>query len=201
MSGYARVALRTWWDTPTPSMIRRRIDDCLRPRPSRWCTSPGAANESAAERAPYAIRPSHDTMKIAIVVAVVVVAVLAVVALTLLRKAGYRGAVGFKNRHASELAAIRLTGFSEPVDCRTLARGEHSFNFVERQHIPAEVQIVWRFISDAAEKTARISLTDVPKDAVTASSSSCSPVTAHGQLSMRRRYSWISCKGENDHVA
>ena len=105
-------------------------------------------------------------MKIAIVVAVVVVAVLAVVALTLLRKAGYRGAVGFKNRHASELAAIRLTGFSEPVDCRTLARGEHSFNFVERQHIPAEVQIVWRFISDAAEKTARISLTDVPKDAV-----------------------------------
>jgi hypothetical protein len=58
-------------------------------------------------------------MKIAIVVAVVVVAVLAVVALTLLRKAGYRGAVGFKNRHASELAAIRLTGFSEPVDCRT----------------------------------------------------------------------------------
>jgi hypothetical protein len=105
-------------------------------------------------------------MKIAIVVAVVVVAVLAVVALTLLRKAGYRGAVGFKNRHASELAAIRLTGFSEPVDCRTLARGEHSFNFVERQHIPAEVQIVWRFISDAAEKTARISLTGVPKDAV-----------------------------------
>ena len=105
-------------------------------------------------------------MKIAIVVAVVVVAVLAVVALTLLRKAGYRGAVGFKNRHASELASIRLTGFSEPVDCRTLARGEHSFNFVERQHIPAEVQIVWRFISDAAEKTARISLTGVPKDAV-----------------------------------
>ena len=105
-------------------------------------------------------------MKIAIVVAVVVVVVLAVVAFTFLRKAGYRGAVGFKNRHASELAAVRLTGFSEPVECRTLARGEHSFNFIGRQDIPTEVQIVWRFVSETAEKTARVSLTGVPKDAV-----------------------------------
>jgi hypothetical protein len=105
-------------------------------------------------------------MKTAIVVAVVVVAVLAVVALTFLRKAGYRGAVGFKNRHASELAAVRLTGFSEPVECRTLARGEHSFNFIGRQDIPTEVQIVWRFVSETEERTARVSLTGVPKDAV-----------------------------------
>jgi hypothetical protein len=55
-------------------------------------------------------------MKIAIIVAVagVVVIVLAVVTVMFLRKAGYRGAVGFKNRHASEIAAIRLTGFSKP---------------------------------------------------------------------------------------
>jgi hypothetical protein len=43
-------------------------------------------------------------MKTAIVVAVVVVVVLAVVALTFLRKSGYRGAVGFKNRHAREVS-------------------------------------------------------------------------------------------------
>lgn len=84
-------------------------------------------------------------MKIAVIVAVVVVVVFAVVAFIYLRRAGYRGAVGFKNRHASEIAAIRLTGFSKPVDCRTLAHGEHSFNFLGRQDIPTDVQIVWRF--------------------------------------------------------
>jgi hypothetical protein len=104
-------------------------------------------------------------MKIAIIVAVVVVVGLAVFAVMLLRKAGYRGAVGFKNRHASEIAAIRLTGFSKPVDCRTLARGEHSFNFLGRQDIPSEVQIAWRLVSDTTEKTAKVSLSAVPKDA------------------------------------
>jgi hypothetical protein len=104
-------------------------------------------------------------MKIAIIVAVVVVVGLAVFAVMFLRKAGYRGAVGFKNRHASEIAAIRLTGFSKPVDCRTLARGEHSFNFLGRQDIPSEVQIAWRLVSDTTEKTAKVSLSAVPKHA------------------------------------
>jgi hypothetical protein len=102
-------------------------------------------------------------MKTAIIVAVVVV--LAVVAFMFLRRRGYRGAVGFKNRHASEIATIRLTGFSKPVDCRTLAPGEHSFNYLGRQAMPAAVQIAWRFVSDTADKTARISLRAVPKEA------------------------------------
>jgi hypothetical protein len=104
-------------------------------------------------------------MKTAIIVAVVVAVVLAAVAVMFFRRAGYRGAVGFKNRHASEIATIRLTGFSKPVDCRTLARGEHSFNFLGRQGIPAEVQIAWRLVSDTTEKTATVSLSGVPKDA------------------------------------
>ena len=104
-------------------------------------------------------------MEIAITVALVVVVALAVVAFIFLRKAGYRGAVGFKNRHAGEIATIRLTGFSEPVDCRTLAKGEHSFNYLSRQDIPIEVQIAWRLVGDTADKTASVSLSSVPKDA------------------------------------
>jgi hypothetical protein len=102
-------------------------------------------------------------MKIAIIAAAVVV--LAVVAFMFLRRAGYRGAIGFKNRHASEVAAIRVTGFSEPINCRTLAHGEHSFSFLGRQDIPAEVQIAWRLVSDTAERMARVSLSGVPKHA------------------------------------
>lgn len=102
-------------------------------------------------------------MKLVIIIAVVVV--LGVVALIFLRRSGYRGAVGFKNRHTSEIATIRLTGFSQPVDCRTLAHGEHSFNFLGRQDIPTQVQIAWRFVGDTADKTARVSLSGVPKDA------------------------------------
>jgi hypothetical protein len=102
-------------------------------------------------------------MKIAIIVAVAVV--LAVLAVYFLRKAGYRGAVGFKNHYASDIVTIRLTGFSEPVDCRTLAKGEHSFNYLGRQDIPTEVQIAWRFVSDTADKSATVSLSSVPKDA------------------------------------
>ena len=82
------------------------------------------------------------------------------------RKTGYRGAIGFKNRHAAEIASVRLTGFSEPVECRTLARGEHSFNYLRRQGIATEVQISWRLAGDLADKTATISLSAVPKDAV-----------------------------------
>jgi len=103
-------------------------------------------------------------MKITIIAAVVLV--VAVVAFMFLRKAvGYRGAIGFKNRHASEIAAIRLTGFSKAVDCRTLAHGEHSFNVLGRQDIPAEVEIAWRLVADTTERTARVPLSGVPKDA------------------------------------
>lgn len=102
-------------------------------------------------------------MKIAIIAAVVIV--LAVVAFTFLRRPGYRGAIGFKNRHASEIAAIRLTGFSQAVDCRTLAHGEHSFHFLGRQDIPNEVEIAWRLVTDTTERTAKVSLSGVPKDA------------------------------------
>jgi len=102
-------------------------------------------------------------MNLVIIIAAVVV--IAVVAAMFFRKAGYRGAVGFKNRHATEIATIRLTGFSTPVDCRTLAPGEHSFNYLSRQNIPVEVQIAWRFAGDTADRTAQVVLSDVPKDA------------------------------------
>ena len=102
-------------------------------------------------------------MTIALVTAAIVV--FAIVALMFLRRAGYRGAIGFKNRHGSEIATIRLTGFSRPVECRTLAPGEHSFNYLGRQVLPAEVQIAWRLVGDAADRTATVSLSAVPKDA------------------------------------
>ena len=102
-------------------------------------------------------------MTIAIVIAAIVV--LTIVALVFLRRAGYRGAIGFKNRHSAEIAAIRLTGFSKAVDCRTLAQGEHSFNYLGRQDIPTKAQIAWRFVGDDADKTATVSLSTVPTDA------------------------------------
>lgn len=102
-------------------------------------------------------------MKTTIIIAALVI--LAVIALVFLRRAGYRGAIGFKNRHSSEIATIRLTGFSRPIDCRTLAHGEHSFNYLGRQDIPDQVQIAWRLVGDTADRTATISLSSVPKDA------------------------------------
>ena len=99
-------------------------------------------------------------MKIAIIIAVVIA--LGIIASAFLRKAGYRGAIGFKNRHASEIASVRLVGFSDPVDCRSLAQGEHSFNFLGRQDIPTEVQITWRFVGGAADNTVSVSLSGVP---------------------------------------
>ena len=87
------------------------------------------------------------------------------IAFAFLRKAGYHGAIGFKNRYASEIASLRLVGFSEPVDCRSLALGEHSFNFLGRQDIPSEVQITWRFVDNTADKTVSVSLSGVPRDA------------------------------------
>jgi hypothetical protein len=104
-------------------------------------------------------------MKIAIIIVAVVVAIGALIFFRKAGKAGYRGAIGFKNRHGSEIAVIRLIGFSKPIECRTLAQGEHSFNYLGRQDIPAEIQIAWRFVGDPTDKTATLSLSAVPRDA------------------------------------
>ena len=92
-----------------------------------------------------------------------VVAGLAVYLLYRWFKPGYRGAVGFKNRHASEIATLSLAGFSRIVECRTLARGEHSFNYLGPQAIPDEVAITWRWVTDTTDRTARVSLAGVPQ--------------------------------------
>ena len=65
-----------------------------------------------------------------------VVGVLAIFLLYRFLKPGYRGAIGFKNRHAAEIATLSLTGFPKAVECRTLARGEHSFNYLGPQTTP-----------------------------------------------------------------
>jgi hypothetical protein len=93
-----------------------------------------------------------------------VVAVLAAFLLYRVLKPGYRGAIGFKNRHASEIATLSLIGFPKVVECRTLARGEHSFNYLGPQTIPDEATITWRFVSDATDRTARVSLAGVAKE-------------------------------------
>src|SRR5262245_51459525 len=101
-------------------------------------------------------------MKKAIIIAAVVL--ITVAAFIFLRKPDYRGAVGFKNHQASEIATIRLTGFSKPiVSGPPLAEGDHFFNHFVRESIPSEVQIAWRFIGDTADKTANVSLSSVPK--------------------------------------
>ena len=94
-----------------------------------------------------------------------VVAALVIFVLYRVFKPGYRGAVGFKNRHASEISTLRLSGFRKVVECRTLARGEHSFNYLGPQAIPGEVTITWRFVADTADRTAVVSLASVPKEA------------------------------------
>jgi hypothetical protein len=94
-----------------------------------------------------------------------VVAVLAIFLLYRVFKPGYRGAIGFKNRHASEISTLSLTGFPKAVECRTLARGEHSFDYLGPQAIPDEVTITWRFVSDTSDRTARVSLAGVSQDA------------------------------------
>ena len=99
---------------------------------------------------------------------IIIGAVVAAVAMFLLYRAfksGYRGAIGFKNRHASEISTLSLIGFSKAVACRTLARGEHSFNYLGAQPIPAEVTLTWRFVADTTDRTARVSLAGVPRDA------------------------------------
>ena len=101
------------------------------------------------------------------VVAGLVVAVAAAIffAVKSSRAPGYRGAIGFKNRHASEIGFARVTGFSQPIECRALSKGGHSFNFIGRQDLPGEVQIEWRLVGENAEKKATIALSLVPKDA------------------------------------
>lgn len=93
------------------------------------------------------------------------VAVLAMFLLYRWLKPGYRGAIGFKNRHISEISTLSLAGFSRVLECRTLARGEHSFNYLGPQAIPDAVTITWRVGTDTADRTARVSLAGVPPDA------------------------------------
>ena len=81
------------------------------------------------------------------------------------RAPGYRGAIGFKNQHDSDVGFARVTGFSQPIECRALSKGGHSFNFIGRQDLPGEVRIDWRFVGENKEKTATITLSPVPKDA------------------------------------
>ena len=77
-------------------------------------------------------------------------------------KPGYRGAIGFKNKSASDIDLIQLTGFSKAVECGALVRGEHSFNYLGRQDLPPEVKLTWRISGDKVDKNAVVSLATVP---------------------------------------
>jgi hypothetical protein len=79
-------------------------------------------------------------------------------------KSGYRGAIGFKNRGGKEIAFARVTGLSSIVEVKTLAPGEHSFNFLGRVSLAPMVDVTWRSISDSADRTAQISMANVPAD-------------------------------------
>jgi len=81
------------------------------------------------------------------------------------RMPGYRGAIGFKNHCSSEIGIATVTGFSQPIECRALSKGGHSFNFIGRQDLPAEVQVAWRLVGENKENKATINLSPVPKDA------------------------------------
>src|SRR5262245_5628414 len=80
------------------------------------------------------------------------------------RKLGYRGAIGFKNNYSAEIEIAELVGFSKRLECRSLASDEHSFNYLHRQDIPDEVQLRWRLAGDSKDRTANLSLAEVPKD-------------------------------------
>ena len=102
---------------------------------------------------------------------IVVVALIAAIAAAIFfavrayRVPGYRGAIGFKNRHTSEIAHVSATGFSQLIECRALSRGGHSFNFIGRQDLPGELQVTWRLVGESAEKKVTIPLSSIPKDA------------------------------------
>ena len=100
-----------------------------------------------------------------VIVIVVVVALAAAAFVVFQKRGGYRGAVGFKNRSASEIATLRLTGFSQAIDCRTLAPGEHSFNYLGTLAIPAQVHIAWRLVNDVSDRTATVATNAIPSTA------------------------------------
>jgi hypothetical protein len=77
---------------------------------------------------------------------------------------GYRGAIGFKNRSDVAIGSVRLTGLSTVVETATLAPGEHSFNYLKRQVLPATVEITWRSPAAGPVRVARVSLTSIPSD-------------------------------------
>ena len=104
-------------------------------------------------------------MRIAILVLVLVALAAAAFVMFRSRGGGYRGAVGFKNRSGSEIASARLTGFDRPIECRTLAPGEHSFNYLGTMTLPAEAGIDWIHAGETVGRTARVSLSAIPADA------------------------------------
>jgi hypothetical protein len=59
----------------------------------------------------------------ALIIIGAVVGVFAVFLLYRFLKPGYRGAIGFQNRHTAGIYTLSLTGLSKVVECRTLARG------------------------------------------------------------------------------
>lgn len=95
----------------------------------------------------------------------VIVAVMAGVAISRGRRTGYRGALGFINRGSVDVDMVTVFGFAKPVTGNTLAPGEHSFNFLGPLPIPSEVIITWRFLGESEDRSARVSLDAVPKDA------------------------------------
>lgn len=99
-----------------------------------------------------------------IIIGITITIALVVTVVIMMIRPGYRGAIGFKNRYASEIDTLKLLGFSKQVDCRTLAESEHSFNYLGRQDIPDEVQISWNYVGDSEVKNATVSLSGVPKD-------------------------------------
>jgi hypothetical protein len=103
-------------------------------------------------------------MKLLVVIAAIVVVIM-LLKRSRVPSGNYRGAIGFKNRHATEIALARVNGFTKPIEVRTLTRGEHSFNYPGPQPIPAEVTVTWRFVGDAVDRVANVSLISVPPDA------------------------------------
>jgi hypothetical protein len=126
------------------------------------------AGDTVRGTASVCVRKVGATANMKPLIIVIIGAVVVVLASFLLYrvfKPGYRGAIGFKNRNASEISTLSLTSFRKVVECRTLARGEHSFNYLGPQAVPNEVTIAWRFVTDTADRTARVSLTGVRPDA------------------------------------
>ena len=78
------------------------------------------------------------------------------------RKPGFRGAIGCRNHHDTELVFVEIGGFSRAVTCQPLKTGEHSFSYLGRQDVPASVVITWQFASDQERRRDTVSLPHVP---------------------------------------